>query len=131
MGFLLDTNQLSALVNDPNGRCAQRIRRAADQAFTSVIVVAEVRFGLSKRPAARLRELTEAVIDSIRIEPWDSPADVRYGEIRAYLERKGVPIGANDLFIAAHALALDATLVTANERELRRVPGLKVENWTA
>jgi tRNA(fMet)-specific endonuclease VapC len=131
MGFLLDTNQLSVLVNDPNGRCAQRIRRAADQAFTSVIVVAEVRFGLSRRPVARLRELTEAVIDSIRIEPWDSPADVRYAEIRAYLERKGTPIGANDLFIAAHALALDATLVTANEREFRRVPHLEVENWAA
>jgi tRNA(fMet)-specific endonuclease VapC len=131
MGFLLDTNHLSLLVNDPNGRCAQRIRRAADQAFTSVIVVAEIRFGLASRPSHHLRELSEAVIASIRIEAWDSPADVHYGEIRAFLQRNGTPIGTNDLFIAAHALALDATLVTANEREFRRVPNLRVENWAA
>jgi tRNA(fMet)-specific endonuclease VapC len=131
MGFLLDTDHLSALVNDPNGRCAQRIRRAADQAFTSVIVIAEVRFGLASRPSARLRELTDAVIGSIRIEPWESPADVHYGEIRAHLQRMGTPIGTNDLFIAAHALALEATLVSANEREFLRVPGLKLENWAS
>lgn len=129
MGFLLDTNHLSVLVNDPNGRCAQRIRRAAEQAFTSVIVIAEVRFGLAKRPSARLEELTEAIISGIKVEPWESPADIRYAEIRAYLERRGTPISANDMLIAAHALALDATIVTANEREFRRVPDLKVENW--
>ena len=131
MGFLLDTNHLSVLVNDPNGRCAQRIRRAAEQAFTSVIVVAEVRFGLAKRPSALLEELTEAVISAIKVEPWESPADIRYAEIRAHLERRGTPISANDMLIAAHALALDATIVTANEREFRRVPGLNVENWAS
>lgn len=129
MGFLLDTNHISVLVNDPNGACAQRIRRAAEQAFTSIIVIAEVRFGLAKRPSVRLQELTEAVISGIKAEPWESPADIRYAEVRAYLERKGTPISANDMLIASHALALDATVVTANEREFRRVPGLKVVNW--
>ena len=54
-----------------------------------------------------------------------------YGEMRASLERAGTPIGANDLWIAAHALAADLTVVTNNEREFRRVPGLKMENWAA
>lgn len=59
------------------------------------------------------------------------PADRRCGEIRHALERSGTPIGANDLLIAAHALALGLTLVTANETEFRRVPGLHIENWLA
>ena len=52
-----------------------------------------------------------------------------YGKIRAHLKQKGTPIGANDLLIAAHAVALDATLVSDNTREFRRIPGLKLENW--
>jgi tRNA(fMet)-specific endonuclease VapC len=56
-------------------------------------------------------------------------AGTRYGEIRAELERRGRPIGANDTWIAAHALAEDLTLVTNNMREFARVPGLRLENW--
>jgi tRNA(fMet)-specific endonuclease VapC len=52
-----------------------------------------------------------------------------FDRVRAFLKGKGKPIGANDLFIAAHALALDATLVSDNVREFSRVPGLKLENW--
>ena len=58
-----------------------------------------------------------------------TPIDVVYARARLELEAAGTPIGANDLWIAAHALALDLTLVTANEREFHRVPGLSVENW--
>ena len=58
-------------------------------------------------------------------------ADHRYAEIRLYLDQRGRPIGPNDLLIAAHALALDLTLVTANVEEFERVPGLRVENWLA
>ena len=77
-----------------------------------------------------LRQL-ETVLTELPVLPFEPPADRVYGGIRAYLERVGMPIGPNDLFIAAHALALDLTLVTANKREFRRVPGLKVENWLA
>jgi len=59
----------------------------------------------------------------------EAPADEVYGQIRTSLERSGSPIGANDMLIAAHALALDATLVTDNEREFRRIDGLKMDNW--
>lgn len=129
--YLLDTNHISMLVHQPESRCAQRVYEAREQIFTSVIVIAEIRFGLAKSPSRRLAELTGPILESIVVEPWSQPADDHYGRIRAELERKGMPIGANDLFIAAHALALDATLVTANEREFRRVPGLRVENWAA
>ena len=63
------------------------------------------------------------------ILPLEKPVDLHYGEIRAFLSRAGKPIGGNDLFIAAHASALDLTLVSANIREFSRVPGLRVENW--
>jgi tRNA(fMet)-specific endonuclease VapC len=61
--------------------------------------------------------------------PFDAPADVEYGAIRAELEAAGRPIGSNDLLIAAHARALGAKVVTANANEFKRVSGLAVENW--
>lgn len=61
--------------------------------------------------------------------PLDEPADVYYAQVRLTLQREGTPISGNDMFIAAHALSLDATLVTDNEREFSRIKGLKVENW--
>ena len=64
-----------------------------------------------------------------RFYRWKGPADDFYGQIRKSLERSGALIGANNMLIAAHTLALDATLVTDNEREFRRVDGLKMENW--
>lgn len=71
----------------------------------------------------------ERVLEALVIAPFAEPADQLYGEIRAELQRRGTPIGANDLFIAAHALALDCILVTDNMREFERVPGLRIENW--
>jgi predicted nucleic acid-binding protein len=67
----------------------------------------------------------------INVLPFDLPADAEYCGIRAELEAAGKPIGSNDLFIAAHASATDATIVTANTDELERIRGLNVENWLA
>ena len=122
---------MSALARDPGGAAARRAERNKDECFTSIVVVAEVRFGLAKNPSARLAAQVEPVLEAVPASPWEPPADEHYGRLRACLERKGTPIGANDMLIAAHALALEATLVTANEREFRRVPGLRVENWAA
>lgn len=63
------------------------------------------------------------------MEPFEDVAAAAYGDVRAELERGGTPIGSLDMLIAAHALSLDATLVTNNEREFRRIKDLKVENW--
>ena len=127
---MLDTNIVSDLLRQPDGAIAQRIEEAGDEAVcTSVIVIAEIRFGIAKAGSRRLLTQLETVVRALPILPFATPADTAYGDLRAYLAEQGTPIGPTDLFIAAHALALDLTLVTANEREFRRVPGLKVENW--
>lgn len=130
MLYLLDTNIISQMVHDPHGPIAQRVLRSSrDVVVTSVIVASELRFGAAKRPTATFGQRIEAIFDEIEALPFAAPADKIYGMIRAGLEQSGTPIGAIDLLIAAHALALDATLVTDNEREFARIQGLKVENW--
>jgi tRNA(fMet)-specific endonuclease VapC len=128
--YLLDTNILSDLVRKPAGRIAQRIETVGEEAIcTSLIVSAELRFGAFKKGSKRLSSQLEAVLSALDILPLEEPVDVRYAGLRLALERAGTPIGGNDMLIAAHALALDLTLVSANEREFSRVPGLAVENW--
>ena len=73
--------------------------------------------------------LTASVVAGLAVPPLDAATSSHYARIRAGLERQGTPIGGNDLWIAAQALALGAVLVTDNVREFSRVPGLTVENW--
>ena len=128
--YLLDTNILSDLIRNPHGVIAQRIADVGEkQVCTSIIVAAELRFGAAKRGSRRLSRQLETVLGGMEALPLDAPADGTYATIRARLERAGRTIGANDLLIAAHALALDLTLVTDNQREFSRVPGLRIENW--
>jgi tRNA(fMet)-specific endonuclease VapC len=130
MGYLLDTNIMSNLVRNPQGRVADRLKAAGEQnVCTSIIVAAELRYGTTKKASPRLTAQVEAVLGVIDTLPFDSPADEIYGSIRTQLESVGTPIGGNDLLIAAQALALDHTLVTDNEQEFSRVDGLRVENW--
>lgn len=127
--YLLDTNTISDLIRHPDGIVRRRIAARGIKVVTSIVVVAEIRFGIAKRGSIRLAAQLAAVLPTLTVLPFDTPADHRYGQLRAGLERRGTPIGANDLFIAAHALALGATLVTDNVREFERVEGLAVENW--
>jgi tRNA(fMet)-specific endonuclease VapC len=130
MRYLLDTNILSDLVRNPQGKVAQHIRRAGERNVgTSIIVAAELRYGAAKRGSPRLTTQLAAVLGALEILPFDSPADQVYGEIRTQLEKIGRPIGANDLLIAAQALALGAIIVTDNESEFARIPRLHLENW--
>ena len=128
--YLLDTNILSDLVRNPAGRIAQRIASVGEETVcTSLVVSAEIRFGAFNKGSKRLSSQLEAVLSALDILPLEEPIDERYARLRLALERAGTPIGGNDMLIAAHALALGLTLVTANEREFSRVPGLAVENW--
>lgn len=130
MTRLLDTNIVSDLVRNPNGTVAKRIRRIGEsEVCTSVVVAAELRFGAEKKGSTRLANQVAAVLATLEVLPLEDPADAKYAMIRAHLERAGLPLGANDLLIAAQALALGCTLVTDNDKEFRRVPGLSVENW--
>ena len=128
--YLLDTNVLSALIRDPQGPIAQRIAAAGEETVcTSVLAAAELRYGAHKSGSVRLAERVDLILSTLEILPLEVPADRHYGDIRQRLARLGTPIGPNGLLIAAQARSLDLTVVTANEREFARVPGLRVENW--
>jgi tRNA(fMet)-specific endonuclease VapC len=130
MRFLLDTNIVSDLVRRPQGRIADHIREAGEaQVCTSVIVAAELRYGAAKKGSQRLMAQLEAVLTTLDVLPFETPADAAYGVIRARLEEAGRTIGANDLLIAAHAIAVRCALVTDNEAEFARIEGLRRENW--
>ena len=130
MRYLLDTNIVSDLVRNPRGRITQHIRKVGEaQVCTSIIVAAELRYGSAKKGSPRLTAQLAAVLGALEVLPLEWPADVTYGLLRARLEERGKPIGANDLLIAAQAVALHLILVTDNEREFARVDGLSCENW--
>jgi tRNA(fMet)-specific endonuclease VapC len=130
MRYLLDTNIVSDVVRNPQGNVARRIAKVGtSNVCTSIIVAAELRYGARKRGAVRLSAQLEAILERLQILPFAAPADESYALLRTELERYGRPIGANDLLIAAHALALGCVIVTDNEKEFVRVPDLRHENW--
>ncbi len=130
MRYLLDTNVVSDLVRNPQGRVTQHIREVGEaQVCTNVIVAAELRYGAAKKGSAKLTAQLEAVLGTLEVLPFETPADETYGLIRARLERAGQAIGGNDLLIAAQTVALGYTLVTGNEREFTRIDNLSCENW--
>jgi tRNA(fMet)-specific endonuclease VapC len=127
---MLDTNIISDLIRNPQGKAAKRIAKVGENNIcTSIIVAAELRYGCAKSGSERLLKAVEDVLSEIAMLPFDVPADTEYGGIRAELEAAGKPIGSNDLLIAAHAAATGTTMVTANTAEFKRIRGLKVENW--
>jgi tRNA(fMet)-specific endonuclease VapC len=128
--YLLDTNILSAVIKQPDGRVVQRMATLDRGEFcTSIIVACELRYGIHKKDSPSLTAKVEQLLSSMMVLPLDGAVDVHYAEVRVALEKIGQPIGHNDLLIAAHARALGLTLVTDNLGEFSRVPGLAVENW--
>ncbi len=130
--YLLDTNICIYIRQKRPYEVLRRFRRLrAGEAALSVITYGELLYGAAKsaqRATAmeRLRELTQ-ILPALALP--ESAAEA-YGEVRSELETKGTMIGNNDLWIAAHALASELILVTNNEKEFRRVRGLKIQNWT-
>jgi tRNA(fMet)-specific endonuclease VapC len=130
MRYLLDTNIVSDVVRNPQGRVVQRIREIGEaQVCTSIIVAAELRYGAARRGSRRLSAQLEAVLGALEVLPFEAPADATYGVLRARLEQFGRPIGGNDLLIAAQVVALGYAIVTDNEREFARIDELPCENW--
>ncbi len=128
--YLLDTNILSDLVRHPQGLVAQHIATVGESNIcTTTIVACELRFGAIKSGSSRLTQQIENILTILPVLPLEPPVDFHYATIRNYLAQAGTPIGPNDLLIAAHALALDLILVTANTREFERVPALSLDNW--
>jgi tRNA(fMet)-specific endonuclease VapC len=128
--YLLDTNIVSEIARHPRGPCRMQLRRVGQSnVCTSIVVAAELRYGLARTKSVHIEHAIGGTLEHLTIEPFDAPADQHYAEVRAYLEARGTPIGPNDVLIAAHALALGCVLVTDNDSEFSRVPGLVVENW--
>lgn len=128
--YLLDTNVVSDMVRNPQGRVAAHIAEIGEvKVCTSIIVAAELRYGAAKRGSSRLSAQLERIFQALDVLPFEQPAEISYGVLRARLEAAGTPIGANDLLIAAHCLALGHTIVTDNVGEFSRIEGLSLENW--
>ena len=128
--YLLDTDTLSHLVRVPGGSVARHIAEAGEEAVaTTPIVAGEMRFGARRSGSAALIERVEGLLARLQVLPLDDQVASAYAEVRLALHRAGTPIGPNDLWIAAHALAEERVVVTGNVREFSRVPGLRVEDW--
>lgn len=130
---MLDTNICIYIRQKRPQEVLRRFERmTVGDAAISVVTYGELRYGAEKSgaPAASFRRLQD-LVGLIPVLPLSATAGEHYGEIRAALEQGGQMIGNNDLWIAAHAKDAGLTLVSNNEREFRRVPGLKVENWVA
>jgi tRNA(fMet)-specific endonuclease VapC len=127
--FMLDTNTVGFLVR---GRLAVVARAVATDGSLCVSAVTrgEVAFGLSRTPASTaLKTAISELWDRVDTLPWDSTVADCYGALRATMERKGKPLSAFDMMIAAHALAVGAVLVT-NDSTFVAVDGLALEDWT-
>lgn len=128
--YLLDTNIVSELIKNPFGIIRARIDHVgADNVFMSVIVAGELQFGVINRGSRRLQQRVHDAFNYIPVWPMPITVGEYYGPLRHDLNQRGLPISANDMWIAAHALAENAILVSNNIREFARITNLKVENW--
>jgi tRNA(fMet)-specific endonuclease VapC len=129
--FMLDTNICIYIQrHKPPSVLARFAALKPGQAVISVITWGELLYGAAKSRQSKLvLKLLEGFADLVPVLPMPPTCGKTYGLIRADLEKTGRPIGNNDLWIAAHALASGLTLVTNNAREFERVPHLQIENW--
>ena len=132
MRYMLDTNTCIYAIKHrpPEVLAALRAHEGAGLGV-STITVAELAFGVAKSGSARNAAALKQFLEPLFVADFDGPAAARYGQLRAALEAAGTPLGPLDTQIAAHALALDVTLVSHNTGEFSRVPGLKLVNWVA
>ena len=133
MKFLLDTDTFSVAAREGSATLRQRLEgESLANIALSVVTVGEIEFGLAKRmPVPRVAARIASLRHALRVLTLNEAVAVAYGSLRQHLQSQGIGIGPNDLWIAAHALAEDMTVVTGNVREYARVPGLRVENWLA
>ena len=129
--ILLDTNICSYAIRRPTPGLRQRFEAHAPELAISSIVQMELLYGCALRPdATALRARVDGLIGRLAVLPFDQAAAEMAARVLARLRRAGTPIGGYDPLIAAHAMALDALLVTANTKHFAQVEGLRSDNWT-
>jgi tRNA(fMet)-specific endonuclease VapC len=128
--YMLDTNIAIYVIKRRPVEALEQFNRAAGRMCISAVTLSELLHGVEKssRPDQNLKHV-EDFVSRLDVLDYDSRAAAHYGDIRADLEKRGAPIGVNDLHIAAHARSQGLTLVTNNLREFDRVQGLRLENW--
>ena len=131
MLYILDTDTCSYIIRNRPEHIKKKLEEIEKKHTIglSSVVVSELFYGAYKKGSQRLIRLVESFVDYFEIYDYDLKAAVEYGRLRAELDRKGITIGAYDLQIAAHAISLNAVLVTNNLREFKKIKGLKAESW--
>jgi tRNA(fMet)-specific endonuclease VapC len=127
--FMLDTDAVSCALRGQGRVGARLVENPPSQVCVSSITAAELHFGAARRDSRKLRRLIETFISTVAVMPFDDECALAFGKVASRLVEKGRPIGHHDALIAAHALALDVTLVTNNEKHFGQVEGLKLANW--
>jgi len=129
--YLLDTNILIYIIKKKPASVLHRFSKLnSDDIVTSSIVISELMYGAVKSQfTEKSKQAIDQITSTLRVLPYDNVASEHYAEIRTKLEKKGTPIGAMDLLIAAHTRSLSFTLITNNVKEFKRVPNLRIENW--
>lgn len=131
MKYMLDTNICIYIIKKKPEKVIRRLQELSmSDVCISSITLSELEYGVEKSDRRDRNKIALAnFIAPIGVIDYDDLAAAQYGKIRSSLENNGIPIGALYVLIAAHALARDLILVTNNEREFKRVPGLKFEDW--
>lgn len=128
--FLLDTNMCIHVIKRRPVEVLSKFNESANRMAISSITLAELLHGAEKsQHIAKNIKAVEDFCSRLEVLPYSDAAASHYGDIRAALDKKGTPIGVNDIHIAAHARSEGLIVVTNNEREFERVDGLRVENW--
>ena len=134
MTYVLDTNAVSALMKGSAAVVERLAATAPAEVAVPQPVLAELAYGIERLARSKRRVALQARFDLLCSElpraDWTDTVSQMYGRVKASLERRGTRIEDFDAAIAAHALAFDATLVTADLDHMTRVPGLRVENWS-
>lgn len=128
--YLLDTNICSELIRNPQGKVAQKLFHVGTN-LTAInwVVEAELRFGAQLKNSEALTQRVEILIHELNLVEFNQKIATHYADIRTQLTQDGCVIGANDLWIAAHARSLNLCVITNNVKEFSRVSELRVENW--
>lgn len=128
--YLLDTNTVSHLIRQHPAVVGRVTSVSMTSLCTSVVTQGELLYGLARRPEAKkLHQAVHEFLLRVEVFPWDSETSGTYGVMRAGMEKKGKTLAPLDMMIAAHALAINATLVTS-DGAFKHVPGLRTEDWS-
>jgi tRNA(fMet)-specific endonuclease VapC len=127
--YMLDTDTVSFALRGQGNVAKKMLANTPSQLCISSITLAELRFGADRRNSTKLHRLIDAFVSTVAVQPFDQDSADEFGRLANVLADRGEPIGEADTYIAAHAKASNAILVTNNIKHFARVAGLKIENW--